>query len=102
MRGGELFSVMRTLLALAGVCALAWVVLAWLARRGFGVVRSSASSRLQVLERVVLGPRKELYLVRADSRVFLVGVGDTSAPNLIAELESQAAAPNAALQRPGA
>ncbi len=102
MPGGELFSVMRTLLALAGVCALAWVVLAWLARRGFGVVRPSASARLQVLERVVLAPRKELYLVRADARVFLVGVGEASAPNLIAELDSQAAASNAALQHSGA
>jgi flagellar protein FliO/FliZ len=88
MQGGWLFSVARTLLALLGVCALAWVALNLLARRGLGVARPGA--RLRLLERLPLGPRRQLYLVQADARVFLVGMGDSGALSLIAELDARA------------
>jgi flagellar biogenesis protein FliO len=78
-------SVARTLIALIGVCALAWVTLLWLSRRGFGASRPD--SRLRLLDRLALGPRRQLYLVQADSRVFLVGAGDAGTPRLIAELD---------------
>jgi flagellar biogenesis protein FliO len=89
--GTALASVLRVLLALAGVCGLAWVVLAVFARRGLvasagGLGRTP--SRLRVLERVSLSPRRQLYLVQADSRVFLVGTGEAGPPALIAELDS--------------
>jgi flagellar biogenesis protein FliO len=85
--GGALYSVVRTLLALLGVCALAWVVLAALARRGIGVVGGvQRGARVEVLQRVALAGRSRLYLVRADGRVFLLGAGDGGAPSLIAEL----------------
>jgi flagellar biogenesis protein FliO len=76
----------RTLIALIGVCALAWVTLTWLSRRGF-VGASRPGSRLRLLDRLALGPRRQLYLVQADSRVFLVGAADAGAPRLIAELD---------------
>ena len=85
MDGGGLLSVARTLIALIGVCALAWVTLLWLSRRGFGASRPD--SRLRLLDRLALGPRRQLYLVQADSRVFLVGAGDAGTPRLIAELD---------------
>ena len=88
MLGDMLFSVMRTLLALLGVCALAWVVLAALARRGIGVGRAAGGARLHVLERLALSPRRTLYLVRADERVFLVGAAEAGGLSLIAELDS--------------
>jgi flagellar biogenesis protein FliO len=88
MEGGVLFSVARTLLALLGVCALAWVALNLLARRGVGVARPGA--RLRLLERLSLGPRRQLYLVQADSRVFLLGMGDSGGLALIAELDARA------------
>src|SRR4051812_42998423 len=83
---------LRMLLALAGVCALAWVVLSLLARRGllqFAGGLAGKSSRLRVLERVALSPRRQLFLVQADSRVFLVGTGEAGPPASIAELEEE-------------
>jgi flagellar biogenesis protein FliO len=90
MEGGALLSIARTLLGLIGVCALAWVALNWLARRGIGVVRPGA--RLRLLERLQLSPRRQLYLVQADSRVFLLGAGDGGVLSLIAELDAAARA----------
>jgi flagellar biogenesis protein FliO len=91
MEGGWPLSLARVLLALTGVCALAWVALQFLARRGIGVVRQGA--RLRLLERLQLHPRQQLYLVQADSRVFLLGAADGGSLSLIAELD--AAAPRA-------
>jgi flagellar biogenesis protein FliO len=90
--------VMRTLLALLGVCALAWAVLALLARAGIGTGASArrGATRLQVLERLALSPRRQLYLVRADGRVLLLGASDGAALTLIAELAPDAAVPIAA------
>lgn len=84
--GGGLLTAARTLIALIGVCALAWVTLLYLSRRGLGSARPS--SRLHLLERLALGPRRQLYLVQADSRVFLLGAGESGAISLITELES--------------
>src|SRR5690349_10775782 len=93
--GGGLLTAARTLIALIGVCALAWVSLLYLSRRGLGASsirplfgRASGAARLHLLERLALGPRRQLYLVQADSRVFLLGAGETGALSLITELES--------------
>jgi flagellar biogenesis protein FliO len=93
MEGGALSSIARTLFGLIGVCALAWFALNWLARRGFGVGKQGA--RLRLLERLPLSPRRQLYLVQADSRVFLLGAADGGGMALIAELESRTQLSNA-------
>ncbi len=98
MLGGMLFSAVRTLLALAGVCALAWVVLAALARRGIGLGRAAGAARLQVVERLSLSPRRQLYLIRADERLLLVGSGEAGALTLIAELDGSRNLPPLAAQ----
>lgn len=96
--GSALSSGLRTLLALVGVCALAWVVLALLARRGglrarlVGGLPGRAEARLRVLERIALSPRRQLYLVQADARVFLVGAAEAGPLALIAELDTPAVA----------
>jgi flagellar biogenesis protein FliO len=90
------------LLALAGVSGLAWIVRSRLARRGrlgFASGLGRGSSRLRVLERVALSPRRQLYLVEADSRVFLLGTGEAGPPALIAELESEPGRPLRAAAR---
>jgi flagellar biogenesis protein FliO len=84
--GGGLLTAARTLIALVGVCALAWVTLLYLSRRGFG--GRVSGSRLHLLERLALGPRRQLYLVQADSRVFLLGAAESGAISVITELES--------------
>jgi flagellar biogenesis protein FliO len=97
--GSALSSLLRTLLALVGVCALAFVVLAMVARRGglgarfAGSLGSRAPARLRVLERVVLSPRRQLYLVQADARVFLLGAGEAGPLALIAELAEAPSGP---------
>jgi flagellar biogenesis protein FliO len=88
---------MRTLLALLGVCALAWLVLSVLARRGIGtglgpgwrLGGGQLGRRVQVLERITLSPKRQLYLVRADQRVLLLGIGEGGAPALITELADE-------------
>jgi flagellar biogenesis protein FliO len=98
--GGGLMSLARTLIGLIGVCALAWFTLSFLARRGsFGAARTG--SRLKLLERLALGPRRALYLVQADSRVFLLGAGDAGQVSLITELESPLTAAGPGGSSPG-
>ncbi len=79
-------SVLRTVFALVGVCALAFVVLSWLARRGIGVSGRSRSGRIEVIERVTLAPRTSLYVIRVDGRELLVGSGESGSLALITEL----------------
>lgn len=86
MDGGVLWPITRALIALIGVCLLAWVSLTWLSRRGF--VSAAGGARLKLLERLALSPRRQLYLVQADSRVFLLGAADGGSISLIAELEA--------------
>lgn len=86
--GGGLLSAARTLLALIGVCVLAWASLLFLSRRGLISAAPRGTARLRLLERLALGPRGQLYLVQADSRVFLLGAGESGALSLITELDS--------------
>jgi flagellar biogenesis protein FliO len=86
-----LASALRTLFALAGVCALAYVVLSWLSRRGIGAMARSKSGRLEVVERVTLAPRTSLYLVRVDGRELLVGSGEAGGLSLIKDLSDASA-----------
>jgi flagellar biogenesis protein FliO len=102
---GGLSSILRVLLALAGVSGLAWVVLSLLARRGLlGFARGlgRGTGRLRVLERIALSPRRQLYLVQADSRVFLLGSGEAGPPALIAELDGEGPPLRAASRTMGA
>lgn len=87
MDPGVLWPITRALFALIGVCVLAWVSLTYLSRRGFA--GAAAGTRLQLLERIALSPRRQLYLVQADSRVFLLAAADGGAISLIAELDAK-------------
>jgi flagellar biogenesis protein FliO len=100
LEGGELWPLLRTLIALIGVCALAWFSLNLLARRGIGMSRTGA--RVRLLERLALGPRRHLYLVQADTRVFLLGASESGALGLIAELNADARVPAAPIDDRGA
>jgi flagellar biosynthetic protein FliO len=78
-------SLALSLLSLALVCFVAYVVLRWLGRRGVG--RSDDSIR--VLGRCFLEPRRSVYLIAAGGRCFLVGVGD-GPMSLLAEIDEAA------------
>jgi flagellar biosynthetic protein FliO len=81
--GGYGASLLQSLLALAAVCILAWVVLRWSAQRGLGLGR-----RVRVLERVPLDARRWVYLVQIGERVLVVGAGDGASPTLLAEMKA--------------
>lgn len=88
-------ALLRTVVALAVVCALAWLVLRAMARRGIGTGRLGArrARRLEIEERVALDARRGVAIVSADGRRFLVGVADGGL-TLLAELgPPEAAAP---------
>lgn len=72
----------RSVLALLGAGALVWLLLRGLQQRGLG--RSDGPVR--VLQRVVLEPRKALYVVRAGDKTLLIGCADGAAPAVLAEL----------------
>jgi flagellar protein FliO/FliZ len=91
--GGLAFDLLRTLLALAAVCALGFFGLRWLAGRGVGGAGAGAHPGLRVLRRLPLEPRKSLYVVRAGKRLLLIGTGGEGPPQLIAELDDSAVAP---------
>ena len=74
--GVQLF---QSALALIGVCVGAWLVLRWMAKRGYG---GGAGRNLRVIERVMLEPRRSVYLVEAGTRVFLIGSSDQSVTTL--------------------
>jgi flagellar protein FliO/FliZ len=63
----------QTLVALAAVCALAWWVLRWAARRGVG---RSPAGVITVVDRVALDPRRTLFVVRVAGKALLLGGGD--------------------------
>ncbi len=74
---------LRSVLALAAVCIVAWWVLRWASRRGVGVSRAR---NVRVLERVMLDARRSVYLVKVGPRVLLLGGGD-QALSVLAELK---------------
>lgn len=84
MDEGVLWPITRALIALIGVCLLAWVSLTWLSRRGFA---AHGGGRLKLIERLALSPRRQVYLVQADSREFLLAAADGGGVTLIAELK---------------
>lgn len=83
--GGYGMALFQTLVALAAVSVLAWVVLKWSARRGLGSF--SRGRRLEVLERLPLDARRALYLVEVGGKVLLIGAGDGAAPTLLSEVD---------------
>jgi len=85
--GGYGVALVQTLIALAAVCVLAWVVLKWSARRGFGTI--GQGKRVKVLERVPLDARRSLYLVEVGDKVLLLGAGEGSAPTVLSEVDPE-------------
>jgi flagellar biosynthetic protein FliO len=73
-------------LSLGVVCAVAWLALRWLSRRGVG---QGASGFLKVRARMTLEPRRSLYVVEAGARAFLVGTSEAGM-SMLAELDAGA------------
>lgn len=86
MPGGYGAALLQTLAALLFVCILAWALLRWGAKRGLGL---GQGQRMRVIERVALDARRSLFLVEVGGKVLLLGVGDGSAPNLLAEIDKE-------------
>jgi flagellar protein FliO/FliZ len=78
-------ALLQTLVSLAAVCILAWVVLRWGAKRGLGAL--GQGKRIKVIEKVPLDARRSLYLVEVGGKVLLVGSGESGALSLLTELD---------------
>lgn len=87
--GGYGASLLQSLLALAAVCLLAWVVLRGVSARGLvgltPLPGARGPRRLEVVERLPLDGKRALWLVRADGRTLLVGTGEGGAPALLGD-----------------
>lgn len=66
----------RMLVVLAAVCGLAFVVLKWGLRR-FVPLDSEQSGRLEVIERLAVGPKRSILVVRAGQDFLLVGSSES-------------------------
>ena len=82
--GGYGVALLQTLLALAAMCILAWVVLRWSARSGFGI---GQGQRIRLVERVALDARRTAFLVEVGGKLYFLAAGDGGAPALVAELD---------------
>lgn len=81
--GGYGWALLQAAISLLGVCVLAWLVLRWAAKRGYGV--GKRGGRMEVLERLPLDPRRSLHLVRVGDKALVIGTGD-GAPTVLAEM----------------
>jgi flagellar biogenesis protein FliO len=88
----------RAVIALAAVCLLAVVIFRGVAKRGFGM--RSDTGIVRVIQRVALEPRRTLYLIRAGSRVLLIGISESGGPQLLAELDPKEVPANSSLPQP--
>jgi len=78
---------LQTLLVLAVVCVVAWVVLR------FGVRRlhlGGAHGPLRIVARLPLEARRSLYIVDAAGKLLLIGVGEGGPMAVLAELDPAA------------
>ena len=66
---------LRMIGVLAAVCALAFVVLRWGLQR-MAPVNADSAGRLEVIERLGLGPKQSLLVVRAGEQYLLVGISE--------------------------
>jgi len=71
MSNGFPTTLILTMLALATVLVVAWVILRGLAKMG---VASNRNGRVKVVESVPLGSRERVVLIEVDSKEYLIGV----------------------------
>ena len=76
--------ILQTIAALALIAAVAWVLTRFLGPKLLG---RASNSRMRVVERLPLEPRRSLYLVEVDGRNLLVGVSENNI-RLIEELSA--------------
>jgi flagellar protein FliO/FliZ len=81
--GGYGWALLQAAISLLGVCVLAWLVLRWASKRGYGV--GKRGGRMEVLERLPLDPRRSLHLVRVGDKALVIGTGD-GAPTVLSEM----------------
>lgn len=77
-------SLVQSVVALLGVCVLAWLVLRFASQKGLGL---GQGQRVKVLERVPLDARRMIYVVQIGERVLVLGGGEGASPTLLAELK---------------
>ncbi len=72
----------RAGIALLVVLGVALVSLRWLARRGFGPMGARGAGTLSVEGRLVLEPRRSVYIVRAGDKRLVIGVSEAGISTL--------------------
>ncbi len=82
-------AIAQTIVSLVAVCAAAWWVLRWGARRGLG---GSGRGTMTVLDRVALDARHTVTVVRIGKRVLVLGTSEQSV-TLLTELREDELAP---------
>ena len=80
---------LQTLLALAFICAIAWLLLRLMGRYTNGL--GSSRSMIEIVDRLALDQRKSVYIVKVTGRWLLVGSSETGL-QLLTELDAEEAA----------
>ncbi|QQR90380.1 MAG: flagellar biosynthetic protein FliO [Myxococcales bacterium] len=76
---------LQSLLALAAICLLAWLVLRWISSSF--QQRSSGAKHLRVIDSIALGPRSRIYIVQSAQRAWLMGSGVEGQVQMLCELD---------------
>lgn len=69
-------SLLRTMLALAAVCGLAYLLLGKLLPKLMKIAPANATGIISVVDRLPLDQRRAVYVIRAGQSYFLVGITD--------------------------
>ena len=81
----------QTVLALAAVCLLAYIVLRFGLKRLYGVGRGGDKALMRVVERLPLDPRRSIHLVEVAGRYVLLGTSE-SGVSFLTEIDGQSLA----------
>lgn len=81
---------LKMVISVVIVCALAYVILRWGLRRVVG--ESSGSENMEVLGRLGIGPERAIMVVRVGSRYLVIGSGETEISILTELSEAEASA----------
>ncbi len=80
MSENYLIALIKIILALGFILSLAWLFLRYVVPKMYGI--KTQGQRIKVLEHLMLGQKRQLFLIEADNKKMLIGCSETSLTTL--------------------